>query len=574
MTAKNKRRVLLFTATLLIAAAFGVQGVNQQAIEAGYEASPIDYGCLAATMGGPSLGKSQKIKAYGYSIRPLKTWNSIPAQPGQKTIVGSWSPDLARAQKRGDFSSYGCGLQIRRFEKGGGITTTNESEAKDKEEEEAEKKRKAEEKKRLRGLEKIRMRMNPKNIEEWLEGQFENAAKRYVPKAIKAGKLKGKLIEFTGGRTAYCIGVFERDGFEWGVIYTAPEAAYKKNWKKIYTRSIKSFRLIGTKGRIERTVAVKDLKKLSPEKRRAALKSQIKGNPGWYAIDSKNYVFLSNSKNKSFVKSLSKQIEALRKAVYEKMFPPQVQITTVCTVRVLSTQSEYYQYGGPRGSAGYWNSRKEELVLFDSFDGLGKKKSRAATRSVMYHEAFHQYIHYAVGELAPHPWFNEGHGDYFAGARISGSKVGIGTFEWRTDYLKRLLRDDGNSLIPTRSLIRLPQSEYYNNAGMKYSQGWAFVYYLRKVTKNKKWSAALDTYFDYLSENVASFKKKKKEKEDEDDGKSGPGGDLPGLAGITVVDWEDQEKIKEILETAVDKAFDGIDLEKLDKSFERWVRSL
>jgi len=58
---------------------------------------------------------------------------------------------------------------------------------------------------------------------------------------------------------------------------------------------------------------------------------------------------------------------------------------------------------------------------------------------VLYHEAFHQYIHYAVGDVAPHSWFNEGHGDYFAGHNYRGRKFKSDVFRWRTGIIANAL---------------------------------------------------------------------------------------------------------------------------------------
>src|SRR6185369_1997760 len=124
---------------------------------------------------------------------------------------------------------------------------------------------------------------------------------------------------------------------------------------------------------------------------------------------------------KSFVKELGRQIEIIR-GEYEKLFPPVHEVTAISVVRLFSEQSEYHQYGGPRGSAGFWSSDREELVLFENFDSMSKDKSKENALSVMYHEAFHQYVFYAVGNVAPHSWFNEGHGDYFAGHVLRGNK--------------------------------------------------------------------------------------------------------------------------------------------------------
>ena len=205
-------------------------------------------------------------------------------------------------------------------------------------------------------------------------------------------------------------------------------------------------------------------------------------------------------------------------------------------------------------------------MLFDGFDGVTKKKSKAFTKSVMYHEAFHQYIHYAVGDLAPHSWFNEGHGDYFAGMSVGAAGATPGPFEWRVDFLKQHIREK-KDLIPLKSLVRLPQSEYYTNGLLKYSEGWAFIYFMRNVTKNKRWQDIPDIYFKYLSENIAAFRKGKGE--DKEGGES-----VPGIPGIKIVQFEDQKKVDEILSEAVDKAFEGVDFDKLDKDFQTWVATL
>jgi hypothetical protein len=72
-----------------------------------------------------------------------------------------------------------------------------------------------------------------------------------------------------------------------------------------------------------------------------------------------------------------------------------------------------------------------------------------------------------------------------------------------------------------------------------------------------------------LSENIAAFKKGKGGEKEGDGGES-----VPGIPGITLVSFEDQEKVDQILKEAVDKAFDGIDFDKLDKEFQAWVATL
>jgi hypothetical protein len=100
-------------------------------------------------------------------------------------------------------------------------------------------------------------------------------------------------------------------------------------------------------------------------------------------------VFLSNSKNKSYIEQLSKEVELVREKIYTKLFPPRNQEESISPVRVLDTQAEYEQYGGPGGSAGYFSPDSGELVLFTKFEDVTKTKSALFCRAVMFHEAFH-----------------------------------------------------------------------------------------------------------------------------------------------------------------------------------------
>lgn len=521
----------------------------------------LGISAVSAPMLGRKLGKIQKIKEWGYSLRIPEKWTSVPEQPGETKIVGGWQPDSKEVEKRYDVAAMGCDLKILRYPVKA-ATTQSSGKAEEASGREV----------RVGGR-TLRVGGAPaKTIDEYIENTFEGASKRFVPKKITAGrgssKLTGRFLEFTSGRRYICMAIFTEDNWDWGILYRAPEDYYKREWEKVYRQSIDSFRLFEPSG--ERPYAVApgiDKSKLSPAEKRMAIKAGIAGNPGWWALDTKNYVFLTNSTKKTFLKELGREIEIIREKVYEKLFPPTKEIDAISIVRVFSDQSEYHQYGGPRGSAGYWNASKEELVLFENFAGVTKTKSKQFTKSVMYHEAFHQYIYYAVGDIAPHSWFNEGHGDFFAGHVVSGSRVRPKLFDWRVTFLKRHLGQRKN-MIPIRSLVRLPQREYYSNAGLKYSQGWALIYFLREVTKKKSWQAIPDRYFTYLRDNIAAFKTNEGEKDD-------AGGEgVPGIPGVKIYDFEDRGKVEKILEEAVDKGFEGIDYEELDVAFTRWVESI
>ena len=109
----------------------------------------------------------------------------------------------------------------------------------------------------------------------------------------------------------------------------------------------------------------------------------------------------------------------------------------------------------------------------------------------------------------------------------------------------------------------MPQSD--TTQWTQNAEGWACRFCA--VTKNRKWTAALDIYFNHLADNVTAFRAKKK-KDDQGSEK------IPGIPGIRIIDWEDEEKVEKILSEAVDKAFEGLDLDKMEKDFFAWVNSL
>ena len=169
-------------------------------------------------------------------------------------------------------------------------------------------------------------------------------------------------------------------------------------------------------------------------------------------------------------------------------------------------RSQYTSYGGPPNSAGYWNPGDEELVIYDDKESGGRGK----TWSTLNHEAFHQYIHYFYGNLAPHSWYNEGTGDFYAGYKLNGrGKFDLERFDWRVRLIQQNLRD--SKYAPLKELVNWEQGEYYGtneyglDQGDNYAQGWSFIYFLRTGKKGKArgwdpvWDLILDTYLDSLA---------------------------------------------------------------------------
>jgi hypothetical protein len=108
------------------------------------------------------------------------------------------------------------------------------------------------------------------------------------------------------------------------------------------------------------------------------------------------------------------------------------------------------------------------------------------TLLVLYHEGFHQFLHYSL-ERAPQ-WFNEGHGDFYGGARWDPRKKrpkgGIGYFnigsnDWRTGTIKQMgmFGGAGRYEEPQR-LMQMTQAEMYANGGPNYAQAWSLIHFL------------------------------------------------------------------------------------------------
>jgi hypothetical protein len=280
---------------------------------------------------------------------------------------------------------------------------------------------------------------------------------------------------------------------------------------------------------------------------------------GWEADDTENYIFVFSTKDQKLLQIMKRELEAIRKQ-YELLFPPTQPVTAVSTVRICKSLDEYHQYGGPQGSGGYWNSAEQELVFFDydSMDKAGKKKKgKANSRIVLYHEAFHQYIYYSTGELPPHSWFNEGTGDYFSGALISGGKVKkIGVNPWRIETIQEAIRT--KDTIPWSEIIRFEQPEYYrrDRVGLCYAQGWSMIYFLREAKAAQKhpvWSQINKDYFDTLK--VAYGEELE------------AAGENPGAQAK----WEAGKKARD---RAVDAAFADVDFDELEEEWADFILDL
>jgi hypothetical protein len=338
--------------------------------------------------------------------------------------------------------------------------------------------------------------------------------------------------------------------------------------------------------------ALLDGLKLSPERRKAIERSVVKGW-GLLVSPAKQYIVVYNAKggkNVRLAQVIAERIEAIRKQQYEVLFPHAEPIDATSVVRVCVDREEYLDYGAPRGSAGYWDWRDEELVFYDQEPGRAPDDG---TIAVLYHEAFHQYVFYAAGRVAPHSWFNEGHGDFFAGAKFQNGKFRIEPNLGRLWPIYDVLAPDTvaeprpagtpralRRSYPLTELVEMTRDEFYEQPSLTYPQGWSLVYFLRAIVPtrpewNAKWGKIPDTYFRALRDATASVGKAAAvptkppstgpavpPKPPEEGAVADPG------VGTAPESGDQDEKA---LAAALKAAFDGVDLAELE---EAWKKSI
>ncbi|MDA0321263.1 MAG: hypothetical protein O2923_00895 [Verrucomicrobia bacterium] len=239
---------------------------------------------------------------------------------------------------------------------------------------------------------------------------------------------------------------------------------------------------------------------------RAQVLENIRNLNNWWYVETPFYVIMSNlgSKHSPMIKRFQKDMPHMRRA-YLSLIPPRRPINAVSVIRVFATAEEYAAYVPEemRWSAGLWHAGQRELVISPIDEGK-KRDQRKAVHDVLYHEAFHQYLFYALDQAPVSMWFNEGHATLFEGVKMQGSSIQIIEAEAYADRLVVMLK---SGTVDLEELVHLSPVEFYGNdhqtREVRYTASWGLVYYLRKgtaVVKRSPYVGILDRYVDALWE--------------------------------------------------------------------------
>ncbi|MFN0205752.1 MAG: hypothetical protein ACKVS6_05505 [Planctomycetota bacterium] len=441
---------------------------------------------------------------FGYQVTSFDKWTTVPPEPSERYLVMKFvSPsDIIDPKILVSHTPY---FEILKFDPTGKSASLLDREEGNKEKDgpkTGDGPKSGEDSEPI-NMKDIQEKMAYKTFEQYL-GKASGMQMMGKAETKKFGKLSAKVYNFKEVTSFklfirhYAV-AFTNDKKEEIVLhYSIMERAFEE-WKELFDRSVLSFKFIKVDEKKD-----SDLDAMTPLQRSEAVHKEDCARTGWRFEKTEHYFIKFSIDNDKFVKECKERIEAIRK-VFVKEFGDR-ELTEYPVVRICKNFDEYGNYGGPGGSAGYFNSHSKELVMPSLKDYDVKW-----TWAVMNHEAFHQFIWFRCGELAPHSWYNEGTGDYFAGFKYRGNN----SFEIGTVGPSLLLIDrvtpvrealKKGELAPLDKLIRFTQQDYYAKGDIYYPQGWSFIYFLREAKKmghkpfKPEWGNILKVYFDTMVE--------------------------------------------------------------------------
>jgi len=206
----------------------------------------------------------------------------------------------------------------------------------------------------------------------------------------------------------------------------------------------------------------------------------LKGLKDWWYLETDNFILISNLKRRGAISDIQDGLENAR-AVFTKQVPLMKPIDAVSVVRVFEKRDEYVDCVGKEltWSAGVWMPGKKELVI-SPMDWLqGQKKVEEMVR-VVYHEGFHQYLHYATAQHENATWFNEGTAKFMECMKCRpGGKFSFELSDNIYNYLKEGMKKQSQSV---QRLIGLDHYSFIEKSALEgnYLESHALMYYLYK----------------------------------------------------------------------------------------------
>jgi len=250
-----------------------------------------------------------------------------------------------------------------------------------------------------------------------------------------------------------------------------------------------------------------------PHPTREAAHRSVAALKNWWALDSEDYVLLSDLHDGNAKKMARDLLEKLQdaRAIYAKMAPPFASTKDdVSVVRLFDTEEEYVDYVGAahKTSCGLYDPSRRELIVRPIEGAGGRANKYAEILSTALHEGFHQFLHQGCGSSETSVWLNEGHATLFETLKIHNHRVELPEEKGRMQRLLRLLKENPDPVLP--GLLAMDYRQYYSGSFEvvlgHYALGWGFTYFLRRgapLLRGEPYAAVFPRYFEAL-QNGAS----------------------------------------------------------------------
>ncbi|MEM6675256.1 MAG: hypothetical protein AAF726_20580 [Planctomycetota bacterium] len=424
------------------------------------------------------------------------------------------------------------------------------------------------------------------DIVEWLRGPFKSNFPGFSEKRAESPDVDEKveiddvearhrryLIPSGDGSYGIDIWSFPMSHADVHFVYHVREE-FDRKWERAATKSAKSFE------RIEIVEAKEiDTSSMSYEDQLAWAEQEAQAVEGWYAVGtpSKRFVILTNAEKKRFVNEVIDRLEVSRN-LYEQDFPPPDDFDAVSVIRICNSREEFQRFSGAGGGvAGYFSPSTVELVLYDNVE-----TNRNSTYAVVSHEAFHQYCHFLFGQSEAHRWFDEGHGDYYGGMKITGKrgkitpKMPAGLD--RLSVIREMVREETYKPLEDHLNYNHQQWQTQGPSNVScYAQSWSVVYMLRqgaegKVNRKvwkKEYADVIPNYVSTLNDGFQEAYAKIREKKLK--GAKARGNEVdPKEIKVNRFDLDPREKDK-IWKAAMEASWGQIDLEEFEANWVLYV---
>ncbi len=209
------------------------------------------------------------------------------------------------------------------------------------------------------------------------------------------------------------------------------------------------------------------------------------------------------------------------------------------TLNIYSSAAAYHAAGGPPGTAAYYNPRAKELV------GCRENSQKVGLFQILCHEGCHQFFDLAFpgfyeSDAIP-MWFSEGLADCFGASEVRGTELYVftltGLARLRVPRARQAMEDHRRPSL--KQLLEMDRTQFMSDAELNYACSWSLVHFL--------WNApSLDSGNGTYRSVVVRL--------------------IEGIRARKPRDELDRD--------AFQVAGAGLDLEKLDRQWDAYVRSL